>query len=244
MTKYYPFNGGRKYILRNVSLEIPTGTNVAILGPNGAGKSTFLRLIGGAEPADKGKVVTDQDISWPLGLATGFQGSLSGRQNIQFVCDINGLSRPEALHVMKGVAEFTDLGGYFDMPVATYSSGMRARLTFGLSMSFRFDIYLIDELTSVGDAVFKRKAKAAFEEIKSRASLVYVSHNLDALKKVCDSALFLRDGAATYYPDIQDGLKSYRRFMKQGAAKAWKRKSSRQSADANQKVISLEKESL
>ncbi len=219
LTKYYPVNGGRKYILKNVSLEIPTGTNVAVLGPNGAGKSTFLRLIGGAEPADSGKIVTNQDISWPLGLSTGFQGSLTGKQNVEFVCQINGLNRQETAHVLKGVKDFAEIGSYFGMPVNTYSSGMRARLTFGLSMSFRFDVYLIDELTSVGDAVFRRKAKAAFDEIKSRASLIFVSHSMNTLKNSCDSALFLRDGNATYYPDIEEGLAQYEKYVNRGIVK-------------------------
>ncbi len=223
LTKYYPVNGGRKYILKNVSLEIPTGTNVAVLGPNGAGKSTFLRLIGGAEPADSGKIVTDQDISWPLGLATGFQGSLTGRQNVGFVCEINGLNRLETFQVMKAVMDFAEIGNYFEMPVRTYSSGMRARLTFGLSMAFRFDVYLIDELTSVGDAVFRKKAQTAFDEIKSRASLVFVSHSMKSLKSSCDSALFLRDGNATYYTDINEGLAQYERYINRGAVRKKKR---------------------
>jgi len=215
LTKYYPVHTGRRYVLRDVSLIIPDRTNIAVLGPNGAGKSTFLRLIGGAEPADSGSIITDEEISWPLGLASGFQGSLTGRQNVAFVCQINGLNTAERRHVVKQVVEFAELGEYFDMPVSTYSSGMRARLTFGLSMSFDFDVYLIDELTSVGDMLFREKATAAFERIRKRASLIFVSHNLNTLRESCQSALFLRDGTADFYQNIDDGVNAYTDYIKE-----------------------------
>ena len=211
--KSYPLNNGFRHVLRDVSLVIPDRTNVAVLGPNGAGKSTFLRIIGGAEQADSGSIVTDSDISWPLGLNSGFQGSLTGRQNVMFVCEINGLAPIQSRSVTKQVITFAEIGEYFDMPVSTYSSGMRARLSFGLSMSFKFDIYLIDELTSVGDVIFREKAKAAFEQIRTRASLIFVSHNLSMLQTSCDSALFLRDGQADFYPIIDEGIDAYQTYI-------------------------------
>lgn len=212
--KAYPVNNGLRHVLRDVSLVIPDKTNIAVLGPNGAGKSTFLRLIGGAEEADSGEIITDSEISWPLGLNSGFQGSLSGRQNVGFVCQINGLGVHSTRQVMNDVMAFAEIGEYFDMPVSTYSSGMRARLSFGLSMSFKFDIYLIDELTSVGDMIFREKARVAFEKIRKRASVIFVSHNLMSLKQSCESALFLRDGLADYYPNIDDGLAAYKSYIK------------------------------
>lgn len=214
LTKYYPVKSGRRYVLRDVSLIIPSTTNLAVLGPNGSGKSTFLRLIGGAEPADSGSIITDEEISWPLGLTSGFQGSLTGRQNVLFVCRINGLNIDESRYVISQVVTFTELGEYFDMPVNTYSSGMRARLSFGLSMAFEFDVYLIDELTSVGDMIFKEKAKAAFEKIRKRASLIFVSHNLKTLRQFCQSALFLREGLADFYPDIDEGIEAYTEYSR------------------------------
>jgi capsular polysaccharide transport system ATP-binding protein len=220
VTKYYPVHQGVRYILNDVSLVIPTGANVAVLGPNGAGKSTFLRVIGGAESANRGSILTDSRISWPLGLASGFQNSLTGRQNILFVCRINGLDRPDTRRVIRQVSEFAEIGEYFDMPVETYSSGMRARLGFGLSMAFLFDVYLIDELTSVGDVNFKRKAKAAFKEICRGASLIYVSHNVNVLRDACQAALFIRDGHATYYPDIEDGITAYAEYASQHLSRA------------------------
>jgi len=214
VSKAYPVNDGMRHVLRDVSLIIPDRTNIAVLGPNGAGKSTFLRLIGGAEDADSGTIITDSEISWPLGLNSGFQGSLTGRQNVLFVCQINGLTPYAIRHVTNQVIAFAEIGEYFDMPVNTYSSGMRARLSFGLSMSFKFDIYLIDELTSVGDIIFREKAQAAFNKIRKRASLIFVSHNLATLRQSCDSALFLRDGLADFYPDINDGIAAYKQYIR------------------------------
>jgi capsular polysaccharide transport system ATP-binding protein len=214
LTKSYPVKNGLRYVLRDVSLTIPSRTNLAVLGPNGCGKSTFLRLIGGAEPADSGSIITDEEISWPLGLASGFQGSLTGRQNLLFACRINGLDSDQSRYVIGQVSEFANLGEYFDMPVNTYSSGMRARLGFGLSMSFKFDVYLIDELTSVGDMIFREKAKKAFEDIRKRASLVFVSHNLQTLRQSCQSALFLREGQADFFPDINEGIETYTEYIR------------------------------
>lgn len=212
-TKYYPVKSGVRYILRDVSLVIPSGTNLAVLGPNGAGKSTFLRLIGGAEAPNSGKILSDQKISWPLGISSGFQASLSGRQNVLFVCRINGLTSAQIAGVIDGVLEFSELGEYFDLPIKTYSSGMRARLSFGLSMAFSFDVYLIDELTSVGDAIFRKKAKKAFKDLRDRASIIFVSHNLQTLRESCDSALFLHDGTASYFRSIDDGINAYQEYI-------------------------------
>lgn len=213
VSKFYPVHSGVKHVLRDVSLTIPSDTNLAVLGPNGAGKSTLLRLIGGSEAPNTGTIRSDQSVSWPLGLGTGFQSALTGRQNVLFVCRINGLGLAETRQVLDEVTEFAELGVYFDQPVKTYSSGMRARLSFGLSMAFLFDVYLVDELTSVGDAIFREKAKRAFKELKGRASLIFVSHNLQTLRESCSSALFLHDGTATFYPEIGDGIAAYEAFI-------------------------------
>lgn len=214
VTKSYPVKSGRRIILRDVSLVLPDRSNIAVLGPNGAGKSTLLRLIGGVESADSGTIISDSDVSWPLGLTSGFQRSLTGRQNVLFVCSINGLDREQISHVIDQVTDFAEIGEYFDMPINTYSSGMRARLSFGLSMAFKFDVYLIDELTAVGDAIFREKAKAAFERIRKRASLVFVSHNLNTLRASCQSALFLRDGLADFFPNINEGIEAYTEYIR------------------------------
>lgn len=214
VSKYYQIESGVRHILRDVSLDIPGHINLAVLGPNGAGKSTFLRLIGGTEAPNSGTIASSLSISWPLGLNSGFQSSLTGRQNVMFVCRINGLGRAETKQVIDEVCEFADLGEYFDQPLKTYSSGMRARLSFGMSMAFEFDVYLIDELTSVGDAVFRAKAKKAFRALRDRASIIFVSHNLQMLRETCDSALFLHDGIAQYFPKIEDGLNAYQDYIR------------------------------
>ena len=214
VTKYYPMKGGGKhYVLRNVTLDIPSHQSIGVIGPNGAGKSTLLRMIGGAEAPNAGKIETNSSISWPLGLAVGFQGSLTGRQNVLFVCQINGLNKAEIQASIAAIITFAELGEYFDMPVKSYSSGMRARLGFGLSINFDFNYYLIDELTSVGDAAFRAKAAKEFERIKRSSSLIYVAHNLNSLKQSCESALFLRDGEVTYYEDIKDGIRAYNEYI-------------------------------
>ncbi|MES2997118.1 MAG: ABC transporter ATP-binding protein [Verrucomicrobiota bacterium] len=215
ITKTYRVNDDIKYVLRDVSLIIPERRNIAVLGPNGAGKSTLLRILGGSEIADSGEIITDSRISWPLGVTSGFQPTLSGRDNVLFVCRINGLGRDETRQVISYVCDFSELGRYFDMPVSTYSSGMRARLKFGLSMIFDFDVYLVDELTSVGDALFREKAKSAFERIRKRASLIYVSHNIQSLRQSCQAALFLRDGTADFFPDIREGIAAYTDYIRE-----------------------------
>lgn len=214
VSKYYPVQSGVRHILRDVTLDIPGTTNLAVLGPNGAGKSTFLRLIGGSEAPNSGTISSELSISWPLGLSSGFQSSLTGRQNVMFACRINGLSLAQKRQVIKEVVEFAEIGEYFDLPLRTYSSGMRARLSFGLSMAFKFDVYLIDELTSVGDAVFRAKAKRAFEHLRNRASIIFVSHNLQTLRETCNSALFLHDGTATFFEDIEAGIDTYAEYIR------------------------------
>jgi len=208
-------NGKRHYIMTDVSLEIPNNENLAVLGPNGAGKSTLLRLIGGADLPDSGTITSNSSISWPLGLGVGFQSSLTGRQNVEFCCKINGLTKKETRQVINNVTDFAEIGDFFETPVKTYSSGMRAKLAFGLSISFNFDYYLVDELTSVGDAIFRKKAQKAFAEIRTRASIIYVSHNLEALKKSCQRALFLRKGKLDYYDNITEGIKAYKAYIRE-----------------------------
>ena len=214
VTKYYPMRGGKiHYVFRDVSLEIPGNQSIGILGPNGSGKSTLLRMIGGAEAPNSGTITTTASVSWPLGLRSSFQGSMTGRQNILFVCQINGLNMDETREVVDSVLKFSELEDYFDMPVKSYSSDMRARLGFGLSINFDFDYYLIDELTSVGDAIFRKKAKQEFKKIKKTSSLIYVTHNLESLRASCEKALFLHDGTLTYYQDINDGIEAYMEYI-------------------------------
>lgn len=169
LTKSYRTPTGRHYVFKDLNIEIPSGKSVAFIGRNGAGKSTLLRMIGGIDRPDSGKIITNKTISWPVGLAGGFRGSLTGRENVKFVARLYA-KQEELKEKIEFVEEFAELGKYFDMPIKTYSSGMRSRLGFGLSMAFKFDYYIVDEVTAVGDASLKRSALNCLKKgIKSLA---------------------------------------------------------------------------
>ncbi len=207
--KFFLKEGGQKYVFRDLSLTIPR-VNLAILGRNGVGKTTMLSLIAGTMVPDSGKVIRHCNVSWPLGLQSGFQGSLSGRENVLFVCRIQGCSLYSARKKVKFVEEFAELDKYFDMPIKTYSSGMRARLGFGLSMAFEFEVYLIDEVTAVGDIAFQRKAAKVFEEKRSKAAVIMISHDMYTIKQWCNAALYLENGTYQFYEDIDQAIARYR----------------------------------
>lgn len=212
VTKSFVLKGGsRHYVFRDLSLKIERGTNVALMGRNGSGKSTLMSLISGNLAPDSGRVVCRCSVSWPVGIQTGFQGSMTGRENVQFVSRIHGDSYREMCERVEFVAGFADLGAYFDMPVQTYSAGMRSRLGFAMSMAFDFDVYLADEITSVGDHVFKKKSAAAFEEKRGKASVIMVSHDVDTIREWCDKAIYIENGQHTIYDNINDAIERYRR---------------------------------
>lgn len=210
LTKSYRTPKGRHYVFKDLSVELPSGKSVALIGRNGAGKSTLLRVIGGIDRPDSGKIHTDKTISWPVGLAGGFQGSLTGRENVKFVARL--YSTPDQLgEKVAFVEEFAELGKYFDMPIKTYSSGMKSRLGFGLSMAFKFDYYLVDEVTAVGDARFKQKCADLFKARHEEASFLMVSHSLGSLKEFCDVALFIgRDNKVVYFESVDEAITTYK----------------------------------
>ncbi len=209
LSKSYPTPQGRHYVFKDLNIELPSGKSVAIIGRNGAGKSTLLRMIGGIDRPDSGRIITDSTISWPVGLAGGFQGSLTGRENVKFVARLYA-TRDELKEKVAFVEEFAELGKYFDMPIKTYSSGMKSRLGFGLSMAFKFDYYLVDEVTAVGDARFKQKCAKLFKERHKESNFLMVSHSLHSLKEFCDNALLVdRDNEVKYYEDISHAIEQY-----------------------------------
>ncbi|MFJ4387732.1 ABC transporter ATP-binding protein [Pseudomonas sp. NPDC089408] len=209
VTKSYLTPKGRRYIFRNLSLAIPPGKNIGLIGRNGAGKSTLMRLLGGADVPDSGTIVTDRSISWPVGLTGGFQGSMTGRDNIKFVCRVYGATGDAMREKVRYVQEFADIGDWIDEPIKTYSSGMRSRVAFGLSMAFDFDYYLIDEVMSVGDAQFKRKCADVFKERLEMSKIVLVSHSMPEIEKLCDVVLLVRNGGIQVYDDVSEGIKAY-----------------------------------
>ncbi|MAQ13347.1 MAG: ABC transporter ATP-binding protein [Sandaracinus sp.] len=206
VTKAYRTRAGDHLVLNKIDAVFPERVSVGILGKNGAGKSTLLRILGGAEQPDAGVVTRKGRVSWPIGFAGGFNGSLSGDENCRFVARIYGADVDE---VVDFAERFAEIGEYFRMPVRTYSSGMRARLAFGLSMALDFDTYLVDEVTAVGDQTFQAKCQAAFADRQERSSVIIVSHQMATIRKYCAHAAVLSDGRLHFYDDLDEAAAAY-----------------------------------
>ena len=206
ITKSYPMGNSRKQVLKGVDLQIKPGEHLGFLGRNGAGKTTLIKLIGGVEMPTSGKIKRRMSVSWPLGFGGGFQGSLTGYDNARFIARIYGHDYRE---IREFVEDFTELGPQLKMPVKTYSSGMRARLAFALSLAIEFDCYLIDEVIMVGDANFHHKCHYELFEKRSDRALILASHSAGLIREFCDRALVLRDGLATEFSDVNEALDVY-----------------------------------
>jgi len=209
VSKFFKTKTGKKYILKDVSMILPSDKNIGILGRNGTGKSTIMRMLGQIEFPNKGHISSDKSFSWPLGLSGGFVGNMTGRANVKFVCRLYGKSPKEITETINYVKEFSELDDYFDMPIKTYSSGMKSRLSFGLSLSFDFDYLLIDETLSVGDAKFRKKSKAALLKKIETCKILLVSHDMGTLKDICDSGIVVHNGKVQYFEDIDAAIKEY-----------------------------------
>ncbi len=199
VTKVYRTRGGPKVIVDQLTCVIPDGCNLGILGVNGAGKSTLMRLIAGIEEPDAGRIRRLDRVSFPLGFSGTFAGSLSGRENAIFLARIYGAPTE---YVVDFAEDFAEIGDYFDMPVNTYSSGMRARLAFGISMAIDFDVYLVDEVTSVGDASFQEKCRVALTDRFAYSDVIMISHAPETLVQYCNRGAVLHDGVLTFYDTI------------------------------------------
>lgn len=211
--KDYPTRAGMRRVLSNVSLTIQPGERLGILGRNGAGKSTLIRLISGAEPATMGTIERNMSLSWPLAFSGGFQGSLTGADNVRFICRIYGVDFHPRFEFVK---EFSELGIYLNEPVGTYSSGMRARLAFAISMTIDFDCYLIDEVMAVGDQRFRERCRVElFEKRKDKAMLI-VSHSHRYLKNVCDRFLLIEAGRIEDHQDFEEVYFRYKQLIGEG----------------------------
>jgi len=209
VSKSFKTKHGRKYILKDMSIVIPSDRNIGILGKNGAGKSTIMRMLGQIEFPDKGVIVSNNSFSWPLGLSGGFVGNMTGKANIKFVCRLYGKSDKEIQNTVNFVKEFSELDDYFDMPIRTYSSGMKSRLSFGLSLSFDFDYLLIDETLSVGDAKFRKKSKEALMRKIENCNVLLVSHDMGTLRDICDVGIVVNNGKMRYFDDINKAIDEY-----------------------------------
>ena len=210
VTKFYPVAGGRKRILDDASFAFSAGHNYGVLGGNGSGKSTLLRLISGSEHPNRGRVRRRARVSFPLGFSGTFHSHLSGRQNATFVARVYG---EDAARVTRFVADFTELGPYLDKPIQTYSSGMQAKLAFGVSLAIDFDVYLVDEATEVGDVRFRAKCAAAFRERATRSDIIMVSHNSHTIRAWCDRGAVLAGGRLELFDTVDEAIAVHRRIM-------------------------------
>jgi capsular polysaccharide transport system ATP-binding protein len=210
--RYQTAHGAGKWVLQGVSFTIPPKLSVGLIGANGAGKSTLLRIVGGVDHPNKGHVERHCRVSWPMGFGGGLQGSLTGRQNAKFICRIHG-HEDDIPDLLAYIQDFAEIGDAFDEPIKTYSSGMRSRLQFGLSLAFDFDVYISDEVTAAGDAAFRKKAAAAFKNLADHASLVMVSHSEGTLKQFCSAGIWIYEGKAHWFDRIDDALKAYKESL-------------------------------
>ncbi len=211
VSKAYEVRGGSRIVLNDINLSVARGQKVGILGLNGAGKSTLIRVLGGVTLPDEGTVERGMSVSWPLTLDGGFQGSLTGYDNLKFICRIYGA---DIETVLPFVQEFAELGKYLYEPAKSYSSGMRSRLGFAISMAIEFDSYLIDETFAVGDERFK--ARCYDELIVKRAdrALVLVSHQADTIRSLCDIACVLHNQQMHHFGDVDEAYTFYRSILK------------------------------
>lgn len=210
VTKAYGTAAGPAPILSGVDLTLQRGDSLGILGRNGAGKSTLLRIIGGAELPDSGTVRRTMSISWPLAFAGGFQSSLTGADNVRFICRIYGVDPDSCMDYVK---DFTELGIYLYEPVRTYSSGMRARLAFASSMVVEFDCYLIDEIVAVGDSRFQAKCHEELFVKRADRARIIVSHDAGYIRHHCDRAAVLLDGKLLHFDSVDEAYDAYSAAM-------------------------------
>jgi capsular polysaccharide transport system ATP-binding protein len=209
VTKIYVTDGHKKIVLDHASTTIDTAWSYGIFGPNGAGKSTTLRLIAGTELPNSGEIKKKVRTSWPLGFSGGFHPMMTGRENICFVARVYGAN---VRAVIDFVEYFADLGHHLDLPVKTYSSGMQARLGFGMSMAIEFDCYLVDEVTAVGDSRFQLRCAAALADRRSRSTIIMVSHDVGTIKRYCERGLVLHRGQFLHFSDVDDAVTFYRKM--------------------------------
>ena len=206
VSKRYLTRQGWRTVLHDINFTLQKGEKIGILGRNGAGKSTLIRLISGVEPPSEGEIKRTMSISWPLAFSGAFQGSLTGMDNLRFICRIYNV---DIDYVKNFTEEFSELGQYLYEPVKRYSSGMKARLAFALSLAVEFDCYLIDEVIAVGDSRFAEKCRYELFEKRKERSIILVSHSHSAMKKYCDNAMVLENGHMHTFEDMDKAYEYY-----------------------------------
>lgn len=210
VSKHYLTQKSRKVVVDNLSLTLRSGSKVGVLGRNGAGKSTLLGMIAGTVRPDAGEIRRHGAISWPLGFSGSFHPELTGAQNVRFVARIYGVDTDELLAF---VDDFAELGDFMQMPVRAYSSGMRARLAFGMSMGVTFDWYLVDEITAVGDAAFRSKSLAMFKTRLRAAGLLMVTHSIPTIRAYCKAGLVIENGRAEFFGNVEHAIARHEKNM-------------------------------
>jgi capsular polysaccharide transport system ATP-binding protein len=211
--KYYRISGHRKVVLNHVSFNFQPGRNYGILGVNGAGKSTLIRILAGVELPNNGTIRRSVRTSWPLGFSGGLHKSMTGRENARFVARAYG---EDIRRVVEFVEDFAEIGPYFDAPIGTYSSGMKARIAFGLSMAIDFDCYLIDEVMAVGDGRFRQRCREEFEARRARSDIILCSHSVGSIREYCQHAIVLSRGRITAFSNVNDAIEMYNRLNTYG----------------------------
>ncbi|ULJ67327.1 ABC transporter ATP-binding protein [Wielerella bovis] len=206
VSKRYQTRQGWKWVLDDINFTLRRGEKIGILGRNGAGKSTLIRLISGVEESTEGEIRRSMSISWPLAFSGAFQGSLTGMDNLRFICRIYDVDMD---YVRDFTEEFSELGHYLNEPVKRYSSGMKARLAFALSLAVEFDCYLIDEVIAVGDSRFSAKCRYELFERRKDRSIILVSHSHHAMKEYCDNAMVLDAGKMYQFENMDDAYAFY-----------------------------------
>lgn len=203
LRKSYKVGATEKMVANDLTFAFPKGVSVALLGRNGAGKSTLLQMIAGTMNGDSGEVIHNGSVSWPVGFSGSFHADMTGAQNIRFIARIYGV---DTYQLMAYVEDFAELGAHFHQPVRTYSSGMKSRLAFGASMGINFDTYLVDEVTSVGDARFKSKCNVVFQDRIKTCGAIVVSHSMSTLKKLCQTGVVLENGRLTTFDTLAEAI--------------------------------------
>ena len=210
ISKGFWIRGDYRPVIRNLNLTLPSGKSLALLGRNGAGKSTLLSIVAGTLRPDTGQIISDGSISFTVGFAGSFHGDMTGAQNTRFVARVYGVDTDE---LTAFVEDFAEIGEHFNMPVRTYSAGMKSRLAFGISMGIKFDTYLIDEATATGDARFRRKSSEVFRTRMAQSSAIMVSHSMADIRNFCDAGLVLHDGGIEVFDDVEDAIKRHESLL-------------------------------
>ena len=217
---FKPRNAKINLALKHVTFDVFRGESIGIIGDNGAGKSTILKMITGVAFPTEGEVYVGGKVAALLELTAGFSTEMTGRENIYLKGYILGLKDAYIREIEERIIEFAQLGDYIDQPVRTYSSGMKMRLGFAINVNIDPDILVVDEALSVGDASFKRKCKDKINEIiESGTTVLYVSHNPESVREICDRALYLKKGELMYDGDVQEAYDMYTKVKEEEKAK-------------------------